>query len=69
MISPAVCQIQTVPPERVWFSVFPLADWAYYLFAMVVATVALWTAWRLSRHYLDGDKRIVGLAQAVGQRA
>jgi 4-amino-4-deoxy-L-arabinose transferase-like glycosyltransferase len=47
---------------RVWFSVFPLADWAYYLFAMVVATVALWIAWRLSRHYLDGDKRIVGLA-------
>src|SRR5262249_16265061 len=47
---------------RAWFSAFPLADWAYYLFAMVVATVALWIAWRLSRHYLDGDKRIVGLA-------
>ena len=47
---------------RAWFSVFPLADWAYYLFAMAVSTVALWIAWRLSRHYLDGDKPVVGLA-------
>ena len=47
---------------RVWFSVFPLADWAYYLFAMAVATVALWIAWRVARDYLDSDRRIVGLA-------
>ena len=24
-----------------WFAVFPLADWAYYLFAMTLATLAL----------------------------
>src|SRR5262245_58772053 len=45
-----------------WFSVFPLADWAYYLFAMVLATLALWIAWRIAGHYLDADKRIVGVA-------
>ena len=47
---------------RGWFSVFPLTDWAYYLFAMVLATLALWIAWRVSARYLDGDKRVVGLA-------
>jgi hypothetical protein len=47
---------------RAWFSVFPLADWSYYLFAMVVATVALWFAWRIARHYLDPEKRVVALA-------
>jgi hypothetical protein len=45
-----------------WFSVFPLADWAYYLFAMVLATLALWIAWRVAGCYLDADKRIVGVA-------
>jgi 4-amino-4-deoxy-L-arabinose transferase-like glycosyltransferase len=45
-----------------WFSVFPLADWAYYLFAMVLATVALWIAWVASAPYLAGDKRAIGLA-------
>jgi hypothetical protein len=47
---------------RAWFSVFPLADWSYYLFAMVVATVALWIAWRIAGFYLDAEKRVVGLA-------
>jgi 4-amino-4-deoxy-L-arabinose transferase-like glycosyltransferase len=47
---------------RGWFSVFPLADWAYYLFAMALATLALWIAWRVSERYLDGEKRVVGLA-------
>jgi hypothetical protein len=45
-----------------WFGVFPLADWAYYLFAMVLATVALWIAWTVAGRYLDGEKRVVGLA-------
>ena len=45
-----------------WFSVFPLADWAYYLFAMVLATLALWIAWRIAGRYLDADKRIAGVA-------
>src|ERR1700730_5650012 len=46
----------------VWFSVLPLADWSYYLFAMVIATAALWFAWRIARHYVDPEKRVVGLA-------
>jgi len=47
---------------RPWFAVFPLADWSYYLFAMAVATVALWIAWRIAGCYLDAEKRVVGLA-------
>src|SRR4029077_11112367 len=44
-----------------WFKVFPLADWSYYLFAMVLATFALWIAWRVSERYLDAEKRVAGL--------
>jgi 4-amino-4-deoxy-L-arabinose transferase-like glycosyltransferase len=44
-----------------WFKVFPQADWAYYLFAMVLATFALWVAWRVSENYLEAEKRIAGL--------
>jgi hypothetical protein len=47
---------------RAWFSVFPLDDWAYYLFAILLATAALWIAWKASAPYLDGEKRVVGLA-------
>jgi 4-amino-4-deoxy-L-arabinose transferase-like glycosyltransferase len=47
---------------RAWFSVFPLEDWAYYLFAMLLATAALWIAWKASAPYLTGEKRVVGLA-------
>jgi hypothetical protein len=47
---------------RAWFSVFPLEDWAYYLFAILLATAALWIAWRASAPYLGGEKRIIGLA-------
>jgi 4-amino-4-deoxy-L-arabinose transferase-like glycosyltransferase len=46
---------------RAWFSLFPQTDWSYYLFAMVLATFALWVAWRVSEHYLDGEKRVAGL--------
>jgi 4-amino-4-deoxy-L-arabinose transferase-like glycosyltransferase len=45
-----------------WFSVFPLADWAYYLLAILLATLALWVAWKASAPYLDAEKRVVGLA-------
>ncbi len=44
-----------------WFRVFPQQDWSYYLFAMVLATFALWVAWRVSERYLDGEKRVAGL--------
>jgi 4-amino-4-deoxy-L-arabinose transferase-like glycosyltransferase len=47
---------------RIWFSIFPLTDWAYYLFAMVIATSALWIAWAISGRYLQGEKRVAGLA-------
>src|SRR3954453_4028420 len=44
-----------------WFMFFPQQDWAYYVFAMVLATFALWVAWRVSEGYLDGEKRVAGL--------
>jgi 4-amino-4-deoxy-L-arabinose transferase-like glycosyltransferase len=47
---------------RVWFSIFPLTDWSYYLFAILLATLALWIAWTISADFLDGTKRVVGLA-------
>jgi 4-amino-4-deoxy-L-arabinose transferase-like glycosyltransferase len=45
-----------------WFSVFPLAEWSYYLLAMLMPAFALWIAWRLSADYLDIEKRMTGLA-------
>jgi 4-amino-4-deoxy-L-arabinose transferase-like glycosyltransferase len=47
---------------RLWFAVFPAADWAYYLLAMVNSAFALWVIWKLTARFLDGDKRVVGLA-------
>jgi Dolichyl-phosphate-mannose-protein mannosyltransferase len=45
-----------------WFEVLPRQDWAYYVFAILLATVALWIAWRLSARYLPPDKRVAGIA-------
>jgi 4-amino-4-deoxy-L-arabinose transferase-like glycosyltransferase len=47
---------------RAWFAVFPTTDWAYYLLAMVNVGLALWVTWRLTAYFLDGDKRVFGLA-------
>src|SRR5256885_11853831 len=47
---------------RAWFAVFPTADWAYCLLAMVNVGLALWIAWRLCARFLDGEKRVLGLA-------
>lgn len=47
---------------RAWFTVFPTADWAFYLLAMANAGLALWIIWRLSARFLDAEKRVVGLA-------
>src|SRR5215813_11038668 len=47
---------------RSWFAVFPTADWAYYLLAMVNVGLALWIVWRLTARFLDGEKRVLGLA-------
>ena len=46
---------------RLWFSIFPLADWSYYLLAMLMPTIALWIVWRLSADYLEIEKRVVGV--------
>ena len=47
---------------RLWFSVFPVAEWSYYLLAMLMPVTALWIVWRLSADYLDDRKRVLGLA-------
>lgn len=44
-----------------WFAVFPVADWSYYLLAMLMPALALWFAWRLSADYLDREKRVAAL--------
>jgi len=46
---------------RVWFTLFPIRDWTYYLFAILYATSGLWIAWRLYGRLLTPDKRIVAL--------
>ena len=45
-----------------WFKVFPVAEWSYYLLAMLMPAIALWIVWRLSADYLDVEKRVAGLA-------
>jgi 4-amino-4-deoxy-L-arabinose transferase-like glycosyltransferase len=45
-----------------WFAVFPRADWAAHLFAVVIAAVTLAVSWRLSRDHLDKYKALFGLA-------
>lgn len=44
-----------------WFHIFPVAEWSYYLLAMLMPAVALWIVWRLSADYLDVEKRVTGL--------
>jgi Dolichyl-phosphate-mannose-protein mannosyltransferase len=45
-----------------WFAVFPLQEWAFYLLSMATATIALWVAWMIAGRYVDGEKRVAGLA-------
>ncbi len=45
-----------------WFSVFPVAEWSYYLLAMTMPAIALWFAWAVSADYLVLEKRVAGLA-------
>ena len=47
---------------HLWFSVIPVAEWSYYLLAMLMPAITLWIVWRLSADYLDIEKRVVGLA-------
>lgn len=39
-----------------WFTVFPNADWAYYLLSMTNAAVAIVAVYFLSRRYLDAER-------------
>jgi len=45
-----------------WFSLWPAADWAYYLLAIATAALTLWVAWRVSGRFLDGEKHVLALA-------
>ena len=45
-----------------WFSLFPVRDWTYYLFAMTYAGLGLWMAWRLFGHLLEPGKRVAAFA-------
>ena len=47
---------------RAWFAVMPRQDWGFYLLGIVLATVALWIAWRVAGRYLTPEKRVLGLA-------
>lgn len=46
---------------KLWFLIFPYADWAYYLLAIASAALSLWIAWRLAGRYLNGEKRAAAL--------
>ena len=45
-----------------WFEVFPVANWSYYLLAMLMPAIALWVIWLISAEYLPMEKRVAGLA-------
>jgi 4-amino-4-deoxy-L-arabinose transferase-like glycosyltransferase len=45
-----------------WFAIFPRADWAAHLFAVVICAITLAVTWRLSRDHLDKYKALFGLA-------
>jgi 4-amino-4-deoxy-L-arabinose transferase-like glycosyltransferase len=47
---------------RLWFTFFPLEDWACYLLAMTSVGVGLLAAWHLFGRWVDGEKRVVALA-------
>jgi 4-amino-4-deoxy-L-arabinose transferase-like glycosyltransferase len=39
-----------------WFQVFPLQDWAFYLFAALNMSAGIYFAWRLAGEWLGGEK-------------
>src|SRR5262245_20851645 len=44
-----------------WFAVFPAADWAFHLFAMVNTAIGLAASGLIARRYLAGDKQLVAV--------
>jgi 4-amino-4-deoxy-L-arabinose transferase-like glycosyltransferase len=45
----------------IWFSVFPVSDWAFRLLAMVNSATALFAIDLIGRRFLSGDKRLTVL--------
>lgn len=45
-----------------WFEMFPVANWSYYLLAMLMPAIALWVIWLISADYMPMEKRVAGLA-------
>jgi 4-amino-4-deoxy-L-arabinose transferase-like glycosyltransferase len=45
----------------IWFTIFPYADWAYYLLSAVGVGIALWFVWLIAARYVDGYKRVLAL--------
>jgi hypothetical protein len=45
-----------------WFSIFPLADWAAHLLAAANNAAALWIGWRLFSRWLDPLKSVLAFA-------
>ena len=42
---------------KLWFSIFPLADWAFTLLAVVTVSAGIYLAFELSGSWLDREKR------------
>lgn len=47
---------------KLWTTIFPVADWSFYLLGTINAALALWLAWRASKSLMSEEKRVVGLA-------
>jgi 4-amino-4-deoxy-L-arabinose transferase-like glycosyltransferase len=45
-----------------WFAIFPRADWAAHLLAIIICAVTLAVSWRLTRDHLDKYRALFGLA-------
>jgi 4-amino-4-deoxy-L-arabinose transferase-like glycosyltransferase len=44
-----------------WFTIFPYADWAYYLLSAMSLGVALWFVWLIAARYVEGHRRVLAL--------
>jgi 4-amino-4-deoxy-L-arabinose transferase-like glycosyltransferase len=42
---------------KLWFAVFPIADWSYTLLAVITVSAGIYLAFELSGLWLDGEKR------------
>jgi len=45
----------------IWFSIFPTAEWAFHLLAMLNSAVGLFFVDRIARRYVDSNKRLLVL--------